>query len=58
MKAERLHTRMDSAHVPIELADLIAAFNALLTGIEQGFVRLRHVSADIAHELRTPVTTI
>ncbi|MDE1978922.1 MAG: Cu(+)/Ag(+) sensor histidine kinase [Betaproteobacteria bacterium] len=58
MTTERLHTRLDPAHVPIELADLVAAFNAMLTRIEQGFVRLRHVSADIAHELRTPVTNL
>ncbi|VDY06856.1 sensory histidine kinase in two-component regulatory system with CusR, senses copper ions (fragment) [Thiomonas sp. Bio17B3] len=58
MTTERLHTRLDPKHVPVELVDLAAAFNAMLTRIEQGFARLRNVSADIAHELRTPVTNL
>jgi len=58
MTTERLHTRLDPKHVPVELVDLATAFNAMSTRIEQGFARLRNVSADIAHELRTPVTNL
>ncbi|WP_031406753.1 Cu(+)/Ag(+) sensor histidine kinase [Thiomonas sp. FB-Cd] len=58
MTTERLHVRLSPQQVPVELADLVIAFNAMLTRIEQSFLRLRDVSADIAHELRTPVTNL
>ena len=58
MTTERLHVRLNPQQVPVELADLVIAFNAMLTRIEQSFLRLRDVSADIAHELRTPVTNL
>lgn len=56
--SEHLDMRLDPDRVPRELADLVAAFNAMLVRIERGFERLRAVSADIAHELRTPVTNL
>ena len=56
--SEHLDMRLDPDRVPRELADLVAAFNAMLVRIERGFERLRGVSADIAHELRTPVTNL
>ncbi len=58
MTADRLHVHLNPQQVPVELADLVIAFNAMLTRLEQGFLRLRDVSADIAHELRTPVTNL
>ena len=54
----RLDVRLDPAKVPIELADLVASFNAMLQRIEESFRRLSNFSADIAHELRTPVTNL
>jgi two-component system heavy metal sensor histidine kinase CusS len=56
--SEQLDARIDPAQVPVELADLVAAFNAMLERIERGYERLRGVSVDIAHELRTPVTNL
>ncbi|OIQ85956.1 sensor kinase CusS [mine drainage metagenome] len=56
--SEHLDARIDPAQVPVELADLVAAFNAMLERIERGYERLRGVSVDIAHELRTPVTNL
>ena len=56
--SEQLDARLDPAQVPVELAGLVAAFNAMLERIERGYERLRGVSVDIAHELRTPVTNL
>lgn len=55
---EQLHVRLDPAQVPIELAELVSSFNTMLQRIEQGFQQLSNFSADIAHELRTPVTNL
>jgi len=44
--------------VPIELVDLVSAFNDMLQRMEDVFSRLSNFSADIAHELRTPITNI
>ena len=58
LSAERLSTRLDPQRVPVELQELVEAFNAMLDRIEASFERLREVSADIAHELRTPITNL
>jgi len=56
--ANELNTRLDPNAVPTELADLATSFNQMLARMEQDFKRLSHFSADIAHELRTPVTNL
>ncbi|MCW5631961.1 MAG: heavy metal sensor histidine kinase [Rubrivivax sp.] len=56
--SEHLHTRLDPLTVPVELATLVSAFNAMLDQLQGSFERLAHFSADIAHELRTPVTNL
>ena len=56
--SERLDVRLDPDKVPVELAGLVASFNAMLERIGQSFERLSNFSADIAHELRTPVTNL
>ena len=58
IRSDQLHTRLDPDAVPIELAELARSFNDMLRRIEEGFQRLSHFSADIAHELRTPVTNL
>jgi two-component system, OmpR family, heavy metal sensor histidine kinase CusS len=40
------------------LTDLATAFDAMLQRLEDSFTRLSQFSADIAHELRTPVNNI
>ncbi|HUX74865.1 MAG TPA: heavy metal sensor histidine kinase [Steroidobacteraceae bacterium] len=40
---------------PDELSDLVLVFNAMLARIEEAFTRLSRFSADLAHELRTPL---
>lgn len=58
ISADQLHLRLDPKKVPIELSGLAASFNDMLEHIEQDFRRLSNFSADIAHELRTPVTNL
>ena len=43
---------------PAELQPLVAAFNQMLSRLESGYQQLSQVSADMAHELRTPVGTL
>ncbi len=53
-----LSERIQAEGYPIELADLALTFNAMLDRLEESFDRLTRFSADLAHELRTPVNII
>jgi two-component system heavy metal sensor histidine kinase CusS len=53
-----LDQRLDDAGVPGELSKLAAAFNVMLQRLEDAFARLSRFSADIAHELRTPIHNV
>lgn len=53
-----LNERIQSEGYPIELADLALTFNAMLDRLKESFDRLTRFSADLAHELRTPVNNI
>ena len=44
--------------MPPELAELAVAFNAMLERLDDSFQRLSAFSADIAHELRTPLSNV
>ncbi len=56
--ASKVNARLSPETVPRELADLAISFNEMLGRMEETFVRLSNFSADIAHELRTPVTNL
>lgn len=56
--SSKLHMRLDPKEVPVELEETVASFNGMLGRIEDGYAQLANVSADIAHELRTPVTNL
>ena len=43
---------------PSELDELVRVFNAMLTRLEEAFARLSRFSADLAHELRTPLSNM
>ncbi|HBO6301727.1 heavy metal sensor histidine kinase [Pseudomonas nitroreducens] len=58
MSAKSLKERIPLAPVPYELQELVSSFNEMLARLDDSFVRLSNFSADIAHELRTPVTTL
>jgi two-component system heavy metal sensor histidine kinase CusS len=58
ISASELNTRLSPDTVPRELTDLAVSFNEMLERMEEAFQRLSNFSADIAHELRTPVTSL
>ena len=58
VSARSLTERIPSESTPAELQQLVSAFNAMLTRLEEAFVRLSNFSADIAHELRTPLSNL
>ena len=58
ISAERLDEPVPEAGMPAELHELMFAFNAMLTRLEDSFRRLSEVSSDIAHELRTPLHSL
>jgi two-component system, OmpR family, heavy metal sensor histidine kinase CusS len=53
-----LNERIRIEGCPAEVADLADTFNDMLERLEESFTRLSRFSADIAHELRTPVNNI
>ena len=52
---DNLSVRIDQPHAPHELAPLIVNFNGMLDRLETSFTQLSQVSADMAHDLRTPI---
>jgi two-component system, OmpR family, heavy metal sensor histidine kinase CusS len=56
--AERLHTRLPAEQVPSELEDLASSFNAMLDRLRDSIERLSSFAADLAHEMRTPVSNL
>jgi two-component system, OmpR family, heavy metal sensor histidine kinase CusS len=55
---KQLHERVTAVGWPRELQPLAVAFDDMLHRLEDSFVRLSQFSADIAHELRTPISNI
>ncbi len=62
-----LATRLDAGHlterfptrgVPAELAPIATRLNDLLARLDAAFTRERRFSADVAHELRTPIAEL
>ncbi|MDB5983785.1 MAG: ATPase [Pseudomonas sp.] len=58
VSASSLTTRLPQNNMPQELAELTQAFNAMFSRLEDAFQRLSAFSADIAHELRTPLSNL
>jgi two-component system sensor histidine kinase QseC len=50
-----LHQRLESKGSPQELAPVVEKLNGLLSRLEAAFTREKAFSADVAHELRTPI---
>jgi len=53
-----LSFRLDEHDVPRELEAMVLQFNAMLDRLERGFTQLKQVSADMAHDLRTPINNM
>ncbi len=56
--AQRLQQRLEPGNVPQELRELVQALNDMLDRLDHAFERLSRFSADLAHELRTPITNL
>jgi len=54
----RLHERVEPTAWPRELRPIAIAFDQMLDRLEDSFTRLSQFSADLAHELRTPVANL
>src|SRR5271169_939015 len=58
ISSTNLQERIRPEGYPFELASLASTFNQMLDGLEESFERISRFSADIAHDLRTPVNNI
>ncbi|HTA23447.1 MAG TPA: heavy metal sensor histidine kinase [Terriglobales bacterium] len=58
ISSTNLQERIRPEGYPFELASLAGTFNQMLDGLEESFERISRFSADIAHDLRTPVNNI
>ncbi len=56
--ATQLHERISPARWPKELTALAIAFDEMLNRLENSFNQLSQFSADLAHELRTPINNL
>jgi two-component system heavy metal sensor histidine kinase CusS len=56
--ANRLNEKLDPQDVPQELHGLVESFNTMLARLDDSFRRLSEFSADLAHDLRTPLTSL
>lgn len=52
---KHLSARLEESDAPPELRRLAASFNAMLDRLAEGYERLSQFSADLAHEVRTPI---
>ena len=58
ISSTNLRERILPEGYPFELASLAGTFNLMLDRLEESFERIARFSADIAHDLRTPVNNI
>jgi two-component system heavy metal sensor histidine kinase CusS len=58
VSSANLRERIDVPGLPTELSSLAHRFNDMLERLEDSFSRLSRFSADIAHEVRTPVNNL
>lgn len=55
---ESLASRFDDRQLPQELTPIAQRLNDLMARLEHGFERERRFSADLAHEMRTPISEL
>ncbi len=58
IRAAHLHERLGAGGWPREIVPLVEAFDEMLNRLEASFARLSRFSADLAHELRTPINNL
>ena len=58
LTAERLHDRLPVGRPDDEMGRLATVFNETLARLEASFEQMRRFTADVSHQLRTPLTAI
>lgn len=58
LEADNLRQRLDGSGQPLEFQPLVKQFNALLERLRRAYEQLEGFNADVAHELRTPLSTL
>lgn len=58
ISANRLDTRLDIQAAPRELHEIVQSFNEMLDRLSGSFQQLSQFSADLAHDLRTPLNNL
>ncbi len=58
ISSSQLNQRLSTDELPVELIEVAEAFNVTLERLDASFRRLSEFCADIAHELRTPVSNL
>ena len=58
INVQQLNEQVNSGQWPKEIALLANAFDQMLIRLDQSFARLSQFSADLAHELRTPINNL
>ncbi len=58
ISSSSLHERLYSGNPHDELGHMARVFNNLLERLEEAFLHLQHFTADAAHELRAPLSSI
>ncbi len=58
VRSTTLDQRIPATNLPSELVTLAGIFNEMLARLQESFDRLSQFSANIAHELRTPVNNL
>jgi len=58
VRSSTLHERIDTTDLPTELRALAATFNEMLDRLGESFEQISQFSADVAHELRTPISNL
>jgi two-component system, OmpR family, heavy metal sensor histidine kinase CusS len=56
--SDKLHTRIAMEKVPRELEPLIVSLNGMFAGLETSFQKLSQFTADLAHDMRTPLANM
>lgn len=58
IRADELHARIGLDQIPVELAPVVTCLNEAIGRLQQAFEREKGLTADLAHELRTPLAAI
>ncbi|WP_237741895.1 heavy metal sensor histidine kinase [Herbaspirillum rubrisubalbicans] len=58
ISAHKLDTRLDLQAAPRELHEIVQSFNDMLDRLHRSFQQLSQFSADLAHDVRTPLNNL